>query len=383
MKKYLIVLSSFVSMLCLGGVYGWSIIAAELIKGYNFSTTQTQVVFGTIIAIFPITMIFVGKLSKKIDPRFLAYLSSILFFSGYFLAGSAHGNFPLVLIGIGVLAGIATGFGYWVFLTIPVQWFPERKGLITGIAAAGFGLGAVLLSTIADRLLISGKDISQLLITIGVVYGLIIFAFSNFIIRPSINNLAGHNQPPKFLSSTLFYKLFFGIFSGTFAGLMIVGSLKLIGAQSAIPNHTLVLGVSLLAVANFMGRIIWGFLSDYIGASLAIFFALTVQALAILFFGITSLNGYSYIILSFLIGFGFGGNFVLFARETAQAYGVNNLGIIYPYVFLGYAVAGLLGPSIGGLLFDYFGSFTIAVILASVVSSCGGVLFLIYHLKTH
>jgi MFS transporter, OFA family, oxalate/formate antiporter len=84
----------------------------------------------------------------------------------------------------------------------------------------------------------------------------------------------------------------------------------------------------------------------------------------------------TYMILSFLIGFGFGGNFVLFAKETAQVFGVQKLGVIYPYVLLGYAIAGIAGPALGGMLFDFSDSFFYAIILASVMSLVGSLLFL-------
>ena len=178
------------------------------------------------------------------------------------------------------------------------------------------------------------------------------------------------------ISSTIFLKLFSGIFLGTFAGLLIIGSLKIIGEQSNINNHILILGVSVFAASNFLGRLIWGFLSDYIGASLSIFLALLIQSLAILSLNLFSLSDHTYLILSFLIGFGFGGNFVLFAKEAAQLYGVQKLGLIYPYVLLGHAIAGIAGPAVGGILFDFSDSFFYAILVASIMSLIGSVLFL-------
>jgi MFS transporter, OFA family, oxalate/formate antiporter len=89
-----------------------------------------------------------------------------------------------------------------------------------------------------------------------------------------------------------------------------------------------------------------------------------------------------YLLLSVMIGFGFGGNFVLFAKETANMYGIMNLATIYPYVFTGYAIAGIAGPLSGGLLFDYFGNYIYAVLLAAMISFSGGLLFLYHHFQT-
>lgn len=383
MRKFLTVLASFIIMLCIGSVYAWSIIASELIDKYGFSLSQSQLVFGTLIAIFPVTMIFVGRLGKKLKHKFFGWTSGLLFFIGYFLASSSDGNFIIILIGIGVLAGVATGFGYWVALTLPVQWFPEKKGLITGISAAGFGLGAVFMSEISEILLNSGYNLLQLFKIIGVSYGLIIFISSNLIsqIQPKYSDSEKLANAKDFLNSNKFRTLFIGIFLGTFAGLLIIGSLNIIGSQYNISNHNLVLGVALFAIANFTGRLIWGFLSDLLGANLSIFIALLFQSLSIISLNVFPLSDISYLMIAFFIGFGFGGNFVLFAKETAQVYGVKNIGVIYPYVFIGYAIAGIAGPISSGFLYDLSGSFFYSIILASLMSLVGGLLFLKKSLK--
>jgi MFS transporter, OFA family, oxalate/formate antiporter len=365
-------------MLCIGSVYSWSIIASELIENYSFSALQSQIIFGTLIAIFPVTMIFVGKLGKKVSHRYLGYLSGFLFFLGYYLASYFQGSFISVLTGIGIIAGIATGFGYWVALTSPVQWFPEKKGLITGIAAAGFGLGAVFMSEISEIILSRGHSILQLLRFTGIVYGLIIFVLSNFIYQTpnTSDNNKETDEVSHFIGSKTFLKLFLGIFLGTFAGLLIVGSLGIIGSQHNISNQNLAHGIALFAIANFLGRLIWGFFSDHIGASSSVFLALLFQSISIASLNIFLLSDMSYLTLAFLIGFGFGGNFVLFAKETAQVFGVKHLGIVYPYVFTGYAIAGITGPISGGFLYDLSNSFFYAIFLASFMSLAGSLLFL-------
>ncbi len=378
MKKYLTVIASFIIMLSIGSVYAWSIIASELVNNYGFSASQSQIIFGLIIAVFPVTMIFVGQLAKKMKHRYFGYIAGALFFAGYYLAAISQGDFLMILLGVGVLGGIATGFGYWVALTSPVQWFPERKGLITGIAAAGFGLGALFMSEISVVILNKGYNVLQLLQFFGIAYGLIIFTFSIFLHQ--VDGQADSNDQPvkvrHFIRSKIFMILFIGIFLGTFAGLMIIGSLRMIGGQFDIDNNILVLGAAVFAIANFIGRLSWGFVSDHLGANFSIFLALLFQSFSILLLNILNLADFSYLILASLVGFGFGGNFVLFAKETAQVYGVKNLGMVYPYVFVGYAIAGIAGPFCGGLLFDAFGSYYYSIGLASFVSLLGSLLFL-------
>jgi OFA family oxalate/formate antiporter-like MFS transporter len=381
MKKYLTVVASFIIMLCLGSVYAWSIIASELIDKYSFSASQAQIIFGSIIAVFPLTMIFVGQIGRKIKARYIAYFSAFLFFAGNITASCSNGNFIYIFLGIGILTGIATGFGYWVALTTPVRWFPQKKGLITGIAAAGFGLGAVLMSDLSEKILLNEKDVLQLFAIIGSAYGIIIFLVSNLIIEKSVEPNEVEIKITEYLRHKLFKRLFMGIFLGTFAGLLIIGNLKIIGGQGNISEHYLVVGVSLFALANFLGRLVWGFIADYIGANISIFMALLVQSVAIFLLNIIALSDLSYMLLASLIGFGFGGNFVLFAKETAHIFGLSNLGIVYPYVFLGYAIAGIAGPFIGGLLYDISGAYFYAILLSGFMSLLGSILFFYQYIK--
>ncbi len=379
MKKILTVISSFLIMLCLGGVYAWSIVASEL-KKYNFTASQSQLIFGLLIAIFTISMTFAGGIERKKGSKILGFLSAFFFTAGYIIAGMSKGNFFLILIGISLFAGIGTGFGYLASLTTPVKWFPEKKGLITGIAAAGFGLAATILSLIIEYLLEKGKDIFSIFIIIGLSYGLVITFFSFFLNTPASKETSQVNKKLDFdfLKSSNFYKLFSGILMGTFAGLLIIGSLKPIGiSKNILDPKILAFAISVFAITNFLGRIIWGYISDHIGAKLTIIFALTFQAVSIFLLGNIPLTNTIYIIISALIGFGFGGNFVLFARETGQIYGVDKMATIYPYVFLGYGIAGILGPLTAGFLYDISKTYTIAIYIAALISLCGAILFTI------
>jgi OFA family oxalate/formate antiporter-like MFS transporter len=221
----------------------------------------------------------------------------------------------------------------------------------------------------------------QLFAIIGSSYGLLILLMANLITQNTFAAKQEKIQLSEFLGHKLFKKLFLGIFLGTFAGLLIIGNLKIIGEQGNIPSHTLVIGVSIFAVANFSGRLTWGIVADYIGATLSVFLALLIQAIAIFFLNILALSDTSYLLLAFLIGFGFGSNFVLFAKETAHVFGVSNLGIVYPYVFLGYAIAGIAGPFIGGLLFDISGAYFSAILLSGFMSIAGSILFMFQYFK--
>jgi len=374
-RPVLTVVSSFVIMLSLGGIYAWSVIVPELIRSYHWTAVQSQLIFGLLIAVFPATMILAGKLQERVSPRFQAILSAVFFGGGYVVSSFSNGNFYIILLGIGVLAGIGTGFGYMTALTVPVKWFPEKKGLVTGIVSAGFGLAAVVLTYLIEHALIDGLDVMEIFRRIGLGYGGMILLFAFFIRKPAAAVASSLVTSRKMLRTKHFMLLATGIFFGTFAGLLVLGNLNPIGAEQGIEKHTLMIGVSVFAIANFTGRLSWGWISDYVPARTCIPIALLLQAIGIFLMGYLPLTGTLYIVLSILIGFGFGSNFVLFAKESASHFGIANLGGIYPYVFLGYALAGIFGPLTGGYLYDLTGSFHYASYAAATMSLVGAVLF--------
>jgi MFS transporter, OFA family, oxalate/formate antiporter len=377
-KRILNTLASFVIMLCIGGVYAWSIVASELIDNYNFTVSQSQLIFGTLIAVFPVTMIIVGSFFYRLRFRYLGYIAGVLFFLGFFLAGRSQGNFTLILFGIGVLVGIATGFGYWLSLTLSVISFPARKGLAMGIVTAGFGLGAVVISKLLEIMLNQDADILDIFERIGLSYGLIIAVFSSLIgYNPqSFFVVRSTTRISVLIKSRGFLKLLTGLFMGTFAGLFVIGSLKIIGSPSDIDSHYLYLAISVFAVTNFLGRLFWGSISDYLGASLSIFLALLTQALSIYVLLILDHNNLSLLLNAGMIGMAFGGNFVLFAKEASQIFGEERFGSVYPIIFLGYALAGIASPMIGGLMYDLTGTFRYSIMTAGTMSLIGSLLFL-------
>lgn len=375
MSKYFNLFNSFVVMLCLGSVYAWSVFVPELKDNYGFSAAQTQIVFGALIAVFTLTMVLAGKWQHEFGSNVITFLSALFFGLGYFIAGTSNGNFFIVFFGIGILGGIGTGFGYLASITNPVRWFPDKKGLVTGIAAAGFGLGAVTLTWIAGSLIEKGSSIMEIFRIVGVSYGLIIFLLSFKIEEPAWTSLSLPAMKKGFFKEKNFIRLTVGIFCGTFAGLFVIGNLKPIGEQFHIKNDTLLLGITLFSVANFTGRLAWGLLSDYLSGKIVIPLALGLSGVFVFLIGSVQLTSVSYLIFSTALGFSFGANFVLFARESAHLYGVDNMGIIYPYVFLGSGVAGILGPTAGGYIADHFNNYSCGLILASLVALTGAAMF--------
>ncbi len=371
-KKYAVLAASLVMQACLGGVYAWSTFAPSLTEGYDVSPANVQLVFGVTIAAFTITMIFAGRLQNSYGPRIVAAIGGVFFGAGYFYASLSQGAFVHILIGIGLLSGIGTGFGYVCPLATCVKWFPRHKGLITGIAVASFGGGAVLLSLVSETFLERGVDVLVIFAWIGLLYALLIVASAAFLFVPEKIAAVKRQTDIKIVKDPFFWTLCAGMFCGTFAGLLIIGNLKPIGLSIGIDPMYAAMAISTFAVGNAFGRIFWGWANDRIGKD-TLSLSLATLSLAGFVLLVMPSNYIWFIVVSFLIGFGFGACFVLYAAQISSVYGTDALGSVYPWVFLAYGLSGIVGPTAGGLLYETTGSYNTSIITASAVSLAGAI----------
>jgi OFA family oxalate/formate antiporter-like MFS transporter len=356
----------------LGGIYAWSTFIPWLNKTYGLSTGQCGFIFGMTIATFTVAMTFAGRILTLKGPRVTAGISAALFMSGYLLASVSNGSFPLLLISLGGIAGAGIGFGYVCPLSVGMKWFPEKKGLVTGVAVAGFGGGAILLSSVAGYFLHSGVDVLVFFRWLGLFSGLILFVASLFLIDPpSQKDSSIKTSPLSGVFSLPFGIIVLGMFAGTFAGLLIIGNLTPIVTMAGLTEGQAVLSVSLFAVGNALGRISWGYLFDHYGyrcipLSLGIFALLSFVLLI-------SLPVWLLFLVVSALGFGFGANFVVYASGVSRFFGPQLFPRLYPICFLAYGLAGIIGPGIGGFLADFTGSYNGALYVSGAIVIMAGV----------
>jgi OFA family oxalate/formate antiporter-like MFS transporter len=373
--RYVVIVSaSILIMLCSGAVYAWSIFVAPLQTEFGFTTTQTQIIYGMIIGVFTLGMLFVNKILRKYGPRTSAAIGAVLFFAGYMVASFSHGNFFLLIAGMSLLSGIGMAFGYVTVLNNLIRWFPRHKGLATGLAVSGFGGGAILLSQIARPLLADGWHVLDIFRIAGIIYGLIFLAGSLVLSVPSWY----HPDPQeakvevgKMLKDKRFWVLFYVFFAGTFGGLLFNGNLKPIGQFYGVSSGAAVLAISLFSIGNAAGRIIWGQIHDMIGGKGAVIISLSLLAVFMIILLIGSGNDVGFMVLTFILGLSFGSNFVTYAADCCRIWGVARLDIVYPAVSIAYGIAGIIGPIAGGLIRDLTGTYQIAIIVGAIVCSTG------------
>ena len=156
MNRWLVVGGGILIQLCLGAIYAWSAFTKKLTdpETFNFTKEETQWIFAVGLASFAFFMALIaGKWQAKVGPRIVAITGGLIMGAGYVIASFApntHDAFWQILIGVGLLGGAGIGFAYVCPLAALVKWFPDKKGLITGLAVAGFGFGALIWVKLTD-----------------------------------------------------------------------------------------------------------------------------------------------------------------------------------------------------------------------------------------
>lgn len=404
-NRWFVVVGAILIQLCLGAIYAWSVFTPELEK-YGWSKIDTQIVFAVGLAMFAISMIFAGRHLKIWGPQRLAITGGLVLAAGYILAGLLGGtDFWVVCIGIGFIGGIGIGLGYVVPIAVGMNWFPDHKGLITGLAVAGFGFGAMAWVKLAGSWgnLLSSVGLAQTFIIYGIAFGSLVLIGSIWMKMPPVGwrpkNYQQHSSSPEssnseanyserndedftiteMLHTPQFYLIFITFAVSAGAGLMSIGLMKAYPMEALQSNGYSQIEASAIAgtamavffsLANGIGRIVWGVLSDKLGRHHSV--VLMAASQGVILFLFTSMAGNEYLLYlgATLIGFNFGGNFALFPALTSDQFGNKMVGQNYPYVFLSYGVGGIIFPIIGGLLGD-MGNFQLAFSICAVACLVG------------
>lgn len=362
--RLLILAASVLIQLCLGGIYAWSEFVPQLSASHGISVAQSQLIFGVSIATFTGAMVWSARLVERRGPRMVASIGGALFGLGYLVAAFSGGTFPLLLLGVGILAGVGTGFGYACPLPVCMRWFPEHKGLVAGIAVAGFGGGAVLLSFLADQLMRRGLDVLTVFQWVAIAYAVAMLLAAQ-VVRFPTPPAADRARPTPSLAALLrdrsFAALVVGMFSGTFAGLLVIGNLKPLGLSAGLSPTWATWTISVFAAGNVAGRIFWGRIADRL-RQWSIHVSLVFLACALILLTLAGMQWPTAVVgSSFLVGFGFGACFVVYAAHTARRFGDDLFGRTYPLVFLAYGVAAIIGPWVGGWLYGVSAGYSTAL----------------------
>jgi OFA family oxalate/formate antiporter-like MFS transporter len=405
-SRWIVVAGALLIQLGLGSVYAFSIFTGPLSTTLGYPSTSFNIlgIFAVALAVFAVTTIFAGRLQDKKGPRIVATIGGITYGSGYILASFFTTDIVMMYISYGVIGGIGLGLGYVCPLAAAVKWFPEKKGLVSGIAVAGFGAGAFIFTQIGKWIIVQpGLGLSASFLYLGLIFIIMVVVGAQTLKNPPAQwRPAGYNPEDKINGSSedfdwhemirhrSFYLLFFMFLLSATAGLMMIGNVGNL-SKYLDPSGTLLVSAQfqtiagILALFNGAGRLGWGKISDSLGRANTMKLMFLIQALVLFaaagfvsarptdelvqFVGLTCLAS--------AVGFTFGGNFALFPTATADYFGTKNLGINYGLVFTGYGAAAVLGGLIPGLLAGSNDGFTFVFIVVGIASLAAFVMAMI------
>jgi MFS transporter, OFA family, oxalate/formate antiporter len=375
--------------LALGILYAWSVFSKQLGEtvakgGFGWTKTQATLPYTLAIACFALMMVPAGRLQDKVGPRLIASVGGVLTGVGLIVASFATPSSVLpAVVGFGLLGGTGFGLGYSATTPAAVKWFPpEKKGLITGLVVAGFGVAPVYIAPLSKHLLATYGVAASFRI-LGVAFLVFATACAQFVRNPLPGEVAAKKPAAgakpaaaleltwrDMLRSPAFYGLWLQYACAATAGLMIIGHMaKIVAVQS---GNTIQIGfvfVALLAVFNASGRVVAGIISDHIGRVVTIALVCVMQALAMFFFsGFTTIV--TFILGAAVVGFSYGACLSLFPATVADKWGTKSLGLNYGILFTAWGVGGVIGPTLAGKIADATGSYQGAFHIASGLLIC-------------
>ena len=402
MNRGLVVLGAILIQLALGAIYAWSVFTPSLVAE-GWSKANTQWVFAIGLASFAVFMVYAGKKLASWGPQKLSWLGGIVLGLGYILAGIIGGSsFWALLFLIGLIGGAGIGFAYVVPIAVGMRWFPDKKGMITGLAVAGFGFGALLWVKLAGSWghLIDNIGLSTTFTIYGIAFAAMVIIGGLWMKFPPTGwkpegyeekqtSTAGSSDEREFSSREMlgkvqFYLIFLTFVFSAGAGLMSIGLMKLYPMEAltnagySTAEASAIAGTAMavfFSLANGLGRILWGMLSDKLGRKTSIIAMTAIQGIVVILFTYMAGSEYLLYLGATLIGFNFGGNFALFPTITADTFGAKNVGLNYPWIFLAYGFGGIIGPILGGKLGD-LGNFPLAFTIAGIAVLIGTVLMI-------
>jgi OFA family oxalate/formate antiporter-like MFS transporter len=373
--------------LALGTLYAWSVFVAPLEARFGWKRADTSMVFTIAVVALAVTFAIGGRIQDKFGPLPCSLLGGILVSVGFYLCSFTTSlNYLYVCFAIW---GLGNGFGYSTPIPVMAKWFPDKRGLAVGLAVGGYGAGSAIFGPLAQLKLIPAYGLPTTFRILAAIIFVMTIAGAFLLRNPpegyqpkgwspaAAKSAAVAHQftPAEMLRTRTFYLMWVGYALGCSAGLMVISQLvpfaKSVGiAAAALSTMTLVVG----AVGNGMGRIFSAWMSDRLGRInvLRIMIGIGIVAMPALY--AVGGNVALLFIAVFVVYWCYGTQLSVNGAAASDFWGTKNAGLNYGILFSAWGVAGIIGPRIGGVLYDryhdYQAAFYTAAVLAAVALLC-------------
>ncbi len=376
-NRWLIALSAIAIHLSIGGVYAYSVYKLPIVESMGWTATQVTIAFTIMMALGGSSAAVFGKFVEKSGPRKSALVAAVLFGLGQAGSGLAIHMDSVVLYWLtyGVLSGVGMGIGYISPVSTLIKWFPDRRGLATGMAVLGFGTGALLTAPIAANLM-GSVGISTTYYILGASYFILMFLGASYIAPPPANYMpdgmkqamaSGKKEVKKDLrqltakeavKTRQFWMLWSMKLVNTSAGVMMI--------SVASPMAQEVVGLSVAAAATLVGimgifngggRLGWAAASDYIGRHNVFIIFFTILIVSFITLPLTT-NAIIFQVLILLVVSCYGGGFSNLPAYAGDLFGTKEIGAIHGYLLTTWSLGGVCGPLLVNIIKESTGSYT-------------------------
>lgn len=371
-KRWLIVLGTVIMQMGLGTIYTWSLFNAHLVTKFGWELNSVSITFSITSFALAFATLFAGKLQDRFGLRRLTATAGIVLGLGLILSSQANSLFMFYLL-VGVIVGFADGTAYITSLSNLIKWFPNNKGLISGVSVGAYGTGSLIFKYINGGL-IDSVGVSNAFMYWGlIVMGMIVIG--SLLVReapvqaapaPAGSTTAAVMSSPKdytvkeMLRTKEAYLLFIIFFTACMCGLYLIGIVKDIGVQLAgLDVQTAASAVAMIAIFNTAGRLILGALSDKMSRLKLVGASLAVTAAAMLTLSYATLNFGLFFTCVAAIAFCFGGNITVFPAIVSDFFGLKNHSKNYGIVYQGFGIGALSGSFIAVFLGGFKPTFVI------------------------
>jgi MFS transporter, OFA family, oxalate/formate antiporter len=386
--RWWIVVAAVLLQLALGAVYAWSVFNGPLQEQFGWSKTEAVLPFEAAIGCIFIGSLVGGRIQDRRGPRPVALAGGVLYAAGIMLASlvSSADQLWLLVLTYGVMGGIGLGAAYITPIAMLTKWFPDKRGLITGVAVAGFGFGAVLTAPVAKALLGGTADKTSVFLPLGLAYLVMALLGASLFRNPP----AGYAVPgftpgttgqavagtrtytlSEALRTRQWYLLTAVLALNTGCGIAFISQASDAAQDIAGVTAATASGfVGAMGLFNGAGRIAWAALSDRIGRMRAFVGMLAVQAAAFLL--LPRIAAFAvFAVLGALIYLAYGGGFGTMPATAADYFGTPNAGAIYGAMIVAWSIGGVFGPLLLAWMYEaneqsYGTPFTVIGIIAAV-----------------
>lgn len=359
--------------MCLGATYSWSVFIEPIRDATRATQAQAQYPFSLFYAVFPFMVMLQSFFPLRLKPHVLASAGGVIFGLSWILAGVGIADARWVTLCIGAFGGIGVGAVYLIPLSVVIAWFPNHRGFAAGTVLSAFGGGTALIGTVAERMMHGGGwPVFQTLQTFGIAFALLAgiagcalrlpesaasTASVSTVARPAISLREIFRNP-------LFGALFLTMTAGLVTGLTLIANLKHLQGSGLVQGASV---VSVFAICNAAGRILWGRMSDRFSATSMLSLNLALTAAIIPVAIVTLEHSAALWLFAAAMGLNYGGVLSMHPAIVARHWGREHLGRVYGLIFAAHFPATLV-PPFAGRIWESTGS--IAPVLWGCMALC-------------